>query len=84
MTHLTVFLILRFDTSFNAKQTIENVQMYQLGMKLAHLDRADPDHSSNPNKTESYSSRATEIMKFINETGIVDPDTFKVKISQNF
>jgi len=70
---------IRFDTSYTAKQTIENVQMYQLGMKLAHLDRANPD--SNPDESESYSSRATEILKFINETGIVDQDSFKVRNS---
>jgi hypothetical protein len=66
----------RFDTNFNAKQTIENVQMYQLGMKLANLVK-----KSNPEQSRSFSSRARRVWNFINRTGIIDPVNFKVSLN---
>ena len=69
----SVTSIFRFDTNYNAKQTIENVQMYQLGMKLANL------YKSNLVQSRSYSDRAETVFKFINQTGIIDLDTFKVR-----
>ena len=67
-------MLYRFDTNYNAKQTIENVQMFQFGMKLANLDKL-----ANPVQSKSYSDRAETVFKFINTTGIIDLDTFKVR-----
>ena len=56
-----------FDNNYNAKQTIENVQMFQLGYKLQRLTG---------NKT--FGDRAKQVWKFMTGAGILDRKNFKV------
>lgn len=60
-----------FDGGMNAKATITNVQMFQLGMKLARL-------SSSKRDQDTFRDRATKVWQFINNTGILDYTNYKV------
>ena len=59
-----------FDNSLGGKQTIENVQMIQLGNKLARLT-----------KENSYRDRAALVWKWVQKVGILNMTSFQVCIS---
>ena len=67
-----------FDQTLSSKEAIENVQMYQLGMKLARLSKEGQ---------EDFHSKAKTVWNFLTKaTGILDPKTFQVilhKIAKN-
>lgn len=56
-----------FDQSQAAKLTIENVQMFQLGNRLARLTKED-----------HYRQRAGLVWRWINKVGMINPHTFQV------
>ena len=56
-----------FDQSQQSKETIENVQMFQLGNRLARLT----------GKSE-YKEKAREVWRWINKVGIISQETSQV------
>ena len=56
-----------FDQGQTAKDTIENVQMFQLGNRLARLT-----------KQEKYREKADQVWRWINKVGIINNKTFQV------
>ena len=56
-----------FDQSHGGKETIENVQMFQLGNRLARLT-----------KQEKYREKADQVWRWINKVGIINNKTFQV------
>ena len=57
--------------SHGGKQTIENVQMFQLGNKLARLLN-----------NKEYSKKANTVWKWINNVHIINMTTYQVRASQ--
>lgn len=61
-----------FDQNQNYKGTIENAQLYALGMKLARF-------SSDKSEREAFISKAEKLWNFLTKaTGLLDPANFKV------
>ena len=56
-----------FDQGLAAKDTIENVQMFQLGNRLARLSKED-----------QYKEKAWSVWRWINQVGMISPRTFQV------
>ena len=56
-----------FDQSQASKVTIENVQMFQLGNRLARLTKKD-----------RYKEKAGLVWRWINKVGMISPKTFHV------
>ena len=66
-----------FDQSLKSKATIENAQIYQLGMKLARLS------NSSKEVKEDFHSKAKTAWNFLTKTtGILDPKTFQVILAK--
>ena len=56
-----------FDNNYSGKETIENVQMIQLGLKLARLSR-----------DTKYSDKAKQVLSWVLHVGIVNRTSFQV------
>lgn len=62
-----------FDQSQNGKATIENVQLYQLAMKLARFSKTSQEK-------QEFVAKAEKLWNFLTKaTGLLDPITFQVK-----
>ena len=61
-----------FDQSHQGKSTIENTQMYALGMKLARF-------SNSPQEKQDFQGKSQKVWNFLtNKTGILNGTTFQV------
>ena len=61
-----------FDQSHQGKSTIENTQMYALGMKLARF-------SNSPQEKQDFQGKSEKVWNFLtNKTGILNGTTFQV------
>ena len=64
-----------FDQSHQGKSTIENTQMYALGMKLARF-------SNSPQEKQDFQGKSEKVWNFLtNKTGILNGTTFQVFFS---